>query len=791
MYCSTPELPLIPYIRTDSRGILSCLCIFYYRTEEYSMKTKKLACLTACTMLASAVWMLPAQAAGTDGGVTDPLFGTLPDWVPHDFVSAMQFLNTHGKSYVSDGIICLVRPMAHFRTDDYQYEIGGSMALVNTPASTQPKIYELEIPEKPDPEDAEAVKAYEDFCDSVGNYTHDYSVFERYAECRTQTALEVELFRVADGEDLIVTWLEKEGGELNKKEEFRFGSADGNMYETDIWGWLPDCDAEYKAFLDHYGRASVYDNYIVYCADVNGSTGETLKMTQESDDGCEIKQVLESDCIPFLLNYEDGTGVSSVLLYKPVKDGTVEVKWTIERDIPGEEPFQQTVGLYEAKDDCAFVYDNSEHKKQSIVVTFLDQDTGEMIDTSSGQDVLMRQSGVGDPIDPYVTKTFKITSNPFRFDVSSDIVQTDDYFYYPKSNGGYYKKTKFETTEYDAYQTCMTCKMKWNPSGDLNGTDDFTTADITLLKKLLSGQDVKIKDWNAADFCRDNTLNAADLTMMKRAYILKHTKIEKPDTVSDDYNSFYVIGDNLKLYAGPGDDYTVIDTFELGAFFFERGYNKGNDDWVYVGNGWIKTKCDNSDAPNIRFTDLAYDKPVIYLYPEQETDVHVELELTTSTLATTYPRYNDGWDVTAYPDGTLLNKADGTHHRYLFWDSTDSTTSFDFSKGFCVAGSETEQFLKEKLTYMGLTEEEMNEFIVYWLPRMEHNAYNLIAFQGDAYTDSAKLSITPAPDSLCRVFMAYIPLDEAREIEPQQLETFERKGFSVVEWGGTEIGARK
>ncbi|MBQ6041072.1 MAG: hypothetical protein IJL32_09905 [Oscillospiraceae bacterium] len=74
---------------------------------------------------------------------------------------------------------------------------------------------------------------------------------------------------------------------------------------------------------------------------------------------------------------------------------------------------------------------------------------------------------------------------------------------------------------------------------------------------------------------------------------------------------------------------------------------------------------------------------------------------------------------------------------------------------------------------------------------MEHNAYNLIAFQGDAYTDSAKLSITPAPDSLCRVFMAYIPLDEAREIEPQQLETFERKGFSVVEWGGTEIGARK
>jgi endoglucanase len=70
---------------------------------------------------------------------------------------------------------------------------------------------------------------------------------------------------------------------------------------------------------------------------------------------------------------------------------------------------------------------------------------------------------------------------------------------------------------------------------------------------------------------------------------------------------------------------------------------------------------------------------------------------------------------------------------------------------------------------------------------MEHNAYNLISFQGDAYTDSAKLNIMPKPDSLLRIFMAYVPLENAVDIEPQQLETFERKGFTVVEWGGSEI----
>ena len=186
------------------------------------MKAKMVAYLSVCMLLTSTVSLLPAQAAAANGGAEDPLFGTLPDWVPQDFASAMQFRNTHGKSYVADGVICLVRPMAHFRTADYRYEIGGSMTTVNTPASSEPKIYELEIPEKPDPQDAEAVKAYEDYCDSVGNYSHDYSFFEDYANRKTQTVFEVELFRVLDGLELTVEWQEKAGDEYKTTEKFSF-----------------------------------------------------------------------------------------------------------------------------------------------------------------------------------------------------------------------------------------------------------------------------------------------------------------------------------------------------------------------------------------------------------------------------------------------------------------------------------------------------------------------------------------------------------------------------------------
>ena len=178
-------------------------------------------------------------------------------------------------------------------------------------------------------------------------------------------------------------------------------------------------------------------------------------------------------------------------------------------------------------------------------------------------------------------------------------------------------------------------------------------------------------------------------------------------------------------------------------------------------------------------------KPVIYLYPEAETDVHVELEYS-GKLTCTYPKYGEnGWDVTAKPDSTLTDK-DGNEYSYLFWDGYD-TIPWDMSEGFVVKGEDTASFLREKLSYMGLTPREYNEFIVFWLPRMENNEYNLITFQQELYTENAKLDITPAPDSMQRVFMAYKALDEYTDIPEQELPTFERKGFSVVEWGGTEV----
>lgn len=177
-------------------------------------------------------------------------------------------------------------------------------------------------------------------------------------------------------------------------------------------------------------------------------------------------------------------------------------------------------------------------------------------------------------------------------------------------------------------------------------------------------------------------------------------------------------------------------------------------------------------------------KPVIYLYPETQTEVSVNLELD-GELTCTYPTYNNGWSVTARPDGTLTDSK-GQTFNYLYWEGK-TYAEYDLSKGFCVRGEDTAAFLENALEKLGLNRREANEFIVYWLPLMEQNPYNVISFQTDVYTDAAKLEVTPEPDTIIRVFMAWKESDDYIDLPKQELTSPERSGFTVIEWGGTEI----
>ena len=182
--------------------------------------------------------------------------------------------------------------------------------------------------------------------------------------------------------------------------------------------------------------------------------------------------------------------------------------------------------------------------------------------------------------------------------------------------------------------------------------------------------------------------------------------------------------------------------------------------------------------------------PVIYLYNVSPELVNVRLDIK-GGLTCTYPKYDpsEGWNIKASPDGTLTD-LNGRDYEYLFWEA-DLEFAPDLSHGFCVKGEDSALFLEKSLKQLGLTDTEANAFIMYWLPQMEANEYNVISFQTDAYEDSASLQITPEPDTVIRVNMLWYPSDVFVDIEPQELSGIApsaREGFTVVEWGGEILG---
>lgn len=181
------------------------------------------------------------------------------------------------------------------------------------------------------------------------------------------------------------------------------------------------------------------------------------------------------------------------------------------------------------------------------------------------------------------------------------------------------------------------------------------------------------------------------------------------------------------------------------------------------------------------FSYITAGKPVIYLYPQKETDVNVKVTFD-GNFTFTYPEYNNGWTVTAKSDGTLISGT--TEYPYLFWEGKVINYSPKFDEGFLVSRKETVSFLEGKLKILGLNEKERADFITYWAPQLIKNEYNIIKFDTEEYASKVSLNIEPQPDSMIRVFMIFKAANGTEKIKKQKLDEVQREGFIAVEWGG-------
>ncbi len=208
----------------------------------------------------------------------------------------------------------------------------------------------------------------------------------------------------------------------------------------------------------------------------------------------------------------------------------------------------------------------------------------------------------------------------------------------------------------------------------------------------------------------------------------------------------------------------------------------------------------------------------LYLYPEEETiiswsgyTVWTETEDAVSDLDPS--EFDQRYDRRAnlyrvYPDGRIVSDfwkkeygrlewkpaaqqiySSRTGSYTLYWDAAyQNGWSYDFTEGWCVPGDETETFLWDVLPKTGLNEIETGDVIADWLPELEGNAFNLLAFHIDHRQTAVYQGGTGERiGSTLRVFFLTQPLDAPIELTPQTFEPFDREGSTVVQWGGVQI----
>ena len=205
-------------------------------------------------------------------------------------------------------------------------------------------------------------------------------------------------------------------------------------------------------------------------------------------------------------------------------------------------------------------------------------------------------------------------------------------------------------------------------------------------------------------------------------------------------------------------------------------------------------------------------KPVVYLYPTKPTEVKINFTKAI-IFSTVIPNYSNGWDILAQPNGELKdlqpqftdcakinsNKIGLEYAKaacaqnsypYIYWSGQSLGGTYPKpNSGWIVAKDSLSLFLNNKLAEMGLNENEINDMVSYWVPALERKNspyYRLSFLQTEELNKIIPMNVVPKPDTVFRIFLDWESLSNkpAQNMAPQNLAHLNRKGFTLVEWGG-------
>ncbi|WP_295094382.1 dockerin type I repeat-containing protein [Ruminococcus sp.] len=476
-------------------------------------------------------------------------------WIPSDFDSAREFRNTYGATHIEDGVVCIVFELfledsefdvSYFRN---RYELKGTNGV----------------------KESAVINYYptENILESAAVYA--VAVIAK----RPKGEFEIDLIDKYFDPSLLDAGISPSEG------HYSFNAIDSRTtVETDIFGWLPDCDPEYKEYFEKYGEVSVRDNFVVFCMSSKAGGFLTWSPTEYSEN---FKHYSYSLC-----NYdtsmfnEDDKELHQVVAYQAVKDGYAKIEWEYLPNCTWElnPPFSED----ELKDpliaDCVILDD-----AQTVLlngqtrVTVTDEEKGELISDKYMEsypfkfhaDIIYKaelfSSLNGDVANYTATKNRSILQECYLCPSLSSLAIA-----FKKAD--HFKITTEEQPEiiyYDNGAMDLIFKTSKPPLGDLNGDRIFSISDLVLLQRWLLGvSNVKIAGWSLADFNNDNKLDIFDLCVMRNTLI---KSIDIPVALSITETGGYegvhrvwkVYQDNEKFFVYYNDEKNDTDplTFEI------------------------------------------------------------------------------------------------------------------------------------------------------------------------------------------------------------------------------------
>lgn len=243
---------------------------------------------------------------------------------------------------------------------------------------------------------------------------------------------------------------------------------------------------------------------------------------------------------------------------------------------------------------------------------------------------------------------------------------------------------------------------------------------------------------------------------------------------------YQLIDNNYKLFTKTYEEYKEFYSYDATQTILSKDDFSKSHGLVFikdVDNSWL-VYVNDALAP-----EMGCAKPVVYLYPEKTTNINIKIGADVKVSEPLYDK-EEGWNVTAKPDGSLM--VNGAAYSSLFWEGPGhGTYPYLEGRGTVVKTSEALSVIESQLYQQGFKNNEVTDFLAYWSDKMPKKPYTRLTWLTTQEMNIlAPLQVTPRADTVIRTFLDYEGLDRYVQLAPQEFNAPERKGFSVVEWGG-------